>query len=170
MNNEIIEISSKIEEKIVELKKLNEQNIRLKGVCNIQLSYYQSQLKDISDKFEQKKKEIEFEIASALDVLIEKGIELDSTKTQRKFRSVSGDVIIKNATKTINKNEDELLEYLKKNRPDYIKRVITEKINWQDYKKLLGFDDKGNVIDHDGNLVKGLKVETKPEVLSIELK
>ena len=84
MNNEVIEISAKVEEKIVELKKLNEQNIRLKGVCNIQLSYYQSQLKDIADKFEQKKKEIEFEIASALDILIEKGVTLDSTKTQRK--------------------------------------------------------------------------------------
>ncbi len=170
MNNEMIEISAKVEEKIVELKKLNEQNIRLKGVCNIQLSYYQSQLKEIADKFEQKKKEIEFEIASALDILIEKGVELEATKTQRKFKSVSGDVVIKNAAKTINKDEDALLNYLKKNRPEYITTVVTETINWRDYKKLLSFDDKGNVIDNKGNLITGIKVETKPEVLNIELK
>jgi hypothetical protein len=170
MNNEVIEISAKVEEKIVELKKLNEQNIRLKGVCNIQLSYYQSQLKDIADKFEQKKKEIEFEIASALDILIEKGVTLDSTKTQRKFKSVSGDVVIKNAAKTINKNEEVLLNYLKKNRPEYVTTTVTEVINWRDYKKLLSFDSGGNVIDRDGNPVDGIKVETKPEVLMIELK
>lgn len=170
MNNEIIEISAKVEEKIMELKKLNEQNVRLKGVCNIQLSYYQSQLKEISDKFEQKKREIEFEIAANLDIMIEKGLELDSTKTQRKFKSISGDVIIKNATKVINKNEDELLDFLKKTRPEYVKKEVIESINWRDYKKTLSFDREGNVIDGNGRSVTGIRVDTKPEVLTIELK
>jgi len=170
MNNEIIEISAKVEEKIMELKKLNEQNVRLKGVCNIQLSYYQSQLKEISEKFEEKKREIEFEIAANLDIMIEKGLELESTKTQRKFKSISGDVIIKNTTKVINKNEDELLDFLKKTRPEYVKKEVIESINWRDYKKTLSFDREGNVIDGNGRPVTGIRVDTKPEVLTIELK
>lgn len=96
--------------------------------------------------------------------------QLDSkdTKTQKKIKVISGEVILKKAIEKLDYDKDKLLAYAKeKQLTDYIK--TKEEFNWGDYKKTLNIVD-GNIVDADGVVLKidGISVIVEAEKLEVK--
>lgn len=90
------------------------------------------------------------------------------TKTQESYKLLSGSLVMKKSTTTIN-HEDEagLLAYLKAN--DGLGFIKTkESVDWANFKKTLNIVD-GQVIDTElGTVVEALKVEEVPAEFTIK--
>lgn len=91
-----------------------------------------------------------------------------ATKTQRKYRLLSGTLTKKLGGVSMKQSADTLLAYLKASgNEEYIK--TTEEPRWGDYKKRLEIVG-GNVVDTaTGDIVEGVEIVQKPDTFSVDV-
>lgn len=100
------------------------------------------------------------------------------TKTQRKYQSLSGDVIIKKGAADIKADTAALLQAIEgypvftdTDYTEFIKVETVKKLDWRGLKARLSITDTGAIFDRETGEVlelEGVSIETKPE--SVEIK
>lgn len=92
------------------------------------------------------------------------------TKSQRKLKVLSGEIVIKKPYKDIDPNRDALLEWAKENASEYISQKVTETLKWAELKKDLVITEDDQIINKEtGELMtEGVAVVEKPEEIVIK--
>ena len=89
-----------------------------------------------------------------------------STKTQIAYKLPTGKLMLKKQNPKYERNDAELLPWLKANRPDLVK--VEESPNWAELKKTVKVMGDGVVTD-DGELVPGVKVTEQEDRFEVEV-
>ncbi len=127
----------------------------------------------LKEQYEEKKYELDqkrYKQQSYLRELFEQ-VPQNETKTQRKVKLLSGDVVVKKTKLDFQKDSDELLKWAKaNNREDLISRKETLSFRWADFKKDLLTTPNGIVEVATGELldIPGLEVIQTEEKLEIK--
>jgi hypothetical protein len=134
---------------------------RLINVCNSQILYYQSELKKVQDKLENKTgnlKAMLFEYFQTVD--------RKATKTQETYTLPSGKLKLKYPQPEYKRDDDTLLKWLKeRDMTDYIK--VSESPKWGELKKTVQVaGDKACI---DGEIIDGIQVVERQPVFDIEI-
>jgi len=136
-NIDIANIESwKIDQMIEKVKENNED-----------LKLYKEQLKErmkeftdkLNHQYEEKKAKIDKEnqfLLTSLSQYAKSQPKLKKAKTQSKFSSLSGDIVIKHPVKKIQKPEKEKEEKLMEKYPEFVEEVTVKKFKWAEAKKL----------------------------------
>lgn len=139
-----------------------------------------SKLKEIADKrieeikviFENKKEKLEKQNSYLLTTLAEYAklqSNLRKTKTQFKYTSLSGDIIIKRPKKNFVKPKDDKLDEIEKSYPELIETETKKKLKWADFKKNL-IEQDGRIFDKETgeDLTNIIETEEKPEEYDVK--
>ena len=89
-----------------------------------------------------------------------------STKTQISYKLPTGKLVLKKQAPEYERKDDELLPWLKQNRPDLVK--VTESANWAELKKSVKINGE-NVVTADGEVVPGVKVTVREDKFEVEV-
>lgn len=146
------------------LSKIREEQAeaqRLINVCNSQILYYQSELKRVQDKLENKTgnlKAMLFEYFQTVD--------RKATKTQETYTLPSGKLKLKYPQPEYKRDDGTLLKWLKdRDMTDYIK--VSESPKWGELKKTVQVaGDKACI---DGEIIDGIQVVERQPVFDIEI-
>lgn len=127
----------------------------------------------LKKQYEEKKYELEQKKDKQRGYLRElfEQVPQSETKTQRKVKLLSGDVVVKKSKLDFEKDTDKLLEWAKANqRDDLISRKETLSFKWADFKKNLLTTPTGIVEVATGELldIPGLEVIKTEEKLEIK--
>lgn len=92
------------------------------------------------------------------------------TKTQRKYELPGGTLILKAQQPKFDVNDAELVPWLRKNgAADYIK--VKESADWANLKKQVQITPDGTaVMNEDGEIIPGVKVEAREPVFQVTVK
>lgn len=96
------------------------------------------------------------------------GVDAKETKTQRKYKLLSGSLVMQKAKSKPIYDDVELVAFLKADDSlhDFVK--VTESVKWGDFKKSLIFDGDKAVIAGTGEVVDCIKFEQVDEKFSVE--
>lgn len=134
---------------------------RLINVCNSQILYYQSELKKVQDKLEQK-------TANLKSMLFEyfQTVDRKATKTQETYTLPSGKLKLKYPKPEYKRDDATLVKWLKeRDMTDYIK--VSESPKWGELKKTVQVaGDKACI---DGEIIDGIQVVERQPVFDIEI-
>lgn len=127
----------------------------------------------LKEQYEEKKYELEQKKEKQQGYLRElfEQVPQNETKTQRKVKLLSGDVVVKKSKLDFEKDNEKLLEWAKANqRDDLISRKETLSFKWADFKKNLLTTPTGIVEVATGELldIPGLEVIKTEEKLEIK--
>lgn len=86
------------------------------------------------------------------------------TKTEENYRLPSGKLVLKHRNPDLEMDEEKLLEWVRKEHPEYIKRV--ESVDWGNFKKTLKIAGE-TVTDEDGVIVPYIKAVERPDEFTI---
>ena len=89
-----------------------------------------------------------------------------STKTQTTYKLPTGKLVLKKQAPEYERKDDDLLPWLKQNRPDLVK--VTESANWAELKKSVKINGE-NVVTADGEVVPGVKVTVREDKFEVEV-
>lgn len=89
-----------------------------------------------------------------------------ATKTQITYKLPTGKLILKHQAPEYERKDDELLPWLKENRPDLVK--VTESANWAELKKTVKVVGD-SVVTKDGEVVPGVKVTEREDKFEVEV-
>ena len=89
-----------------------------------------------------------------------------STKTQTSYKLPTGKLVLKKQAPEYERKDDELLPWLKANRPDLVK--VTESANWAELKKSVKINGE-NVVTADGEVIPGVKVTEREDKFEVEV-
>lgn len=91
------------------------------------------------------------------------------TKTTEKYDLLSGTLTRKKATKKISiDDESKLIDWLESSGHN---ELVSKKPKWGEVKKLLQYDEQGNIVVSDsGEVAEGVKLEDKPESFDINFR
>lgn len=168
-----IEVDQRTLELKVEMDQLVEQIKELDMAIAELNELYKSRIELLKEQFEereynlQQKKE---QHQGHLRALFEQ-VPQDETKTQKKVKLLSGDVVIKKSKLDIEKDSDELLKWAQaNNREELINRKEVLSFKWVDFKKNLLTTPNGIVAVDTGELldIPGLEVVKTEEKLEIK--
>ena len=88
------------------------------------------------------------------------------TKTQISYKLPTGKLVLKKQAPEYERKDDELLPWLKANRPDLVK--VTESANWAELKKSVRINGE-NVVTADGEVIPGVKVTVREDKFEVEV-
>lgn len=89
-----------------------------------------------------------------------------STKTQTTYKLPTGKLVLKHQAPEYERKDEDLLPWLKANRPDLVK--VTESANWSELKKSVKINGE-NVVTEDGEVVPGVKVTEREDKFEVEV-
>ena len=89
-----------------------------------------------------------------------------STKTQTTYKLPTGKMVLKKQNPKYERNDGELLPWLKENRPELVK--VEESPNWAELKKSVKVVGE-NVVTKDGEIVPGVKVTEVEDKFEVEV-
>ena len=89
-----------------------------------------------------------------------------ATKTQMAYKLPSGKLILKKQDPTFDRKDDELLPWLKKNRPELVK--VKEEPNWSELKKTVNVVGD-SIATSDGEVIPGVKVTEREDKFVVEV-
>lgn len=89
-----------------------------------------------------------------------------ATKTQISYKLPTGKMVIKHQNPIYDRNNAELLPWLKQNRPEFVK--VEESPNWAELKKTVRIVGDG-VVTADGEIVPGVKVTEQEDMFEVEV-
>jgi len=161
MENNLLNLENIVEE----IKEKESEKVRLEELFNAKVEELNNALKDKTNKIEN---EINY-LKQMARVQFESQ-PYKETKTQKKISLLSGDVVLKKATKKIEGDKNILLDWGKTNASEYIEQKIVESFRWADFKKNLQITDDGQVVNTEtGELVtEGITVVDVPEEVIIK--
>ena len=159
------DVDFQIELRVINLKQKEQEKNKQIDTCKKMIEYYQEIIENENRKYLEIEERTKAEIIAMIDFK-----KCNDTKTQYTYKIPSAKLIFKKSAKIIERNDKELIEWLKDNRnTDFIKTEIIEKIDWSNYKKYLKIS--GDVVfDIDsGEVVEGMKVKEVKEKFEIKL-
>lgn len=135
---------------------------RLINVCNSQILYYQSEIKKVQDKLENKTGNLKAMLFDYFQTVPRK-----ATKTQETYSLPSGKLKLKHPQPEYKRDDSKLVEWLENSgKTDYIK--IKKSPDWATLKKAITVvGDK--VADENGEIVEGVEVVERPPVFDVEV-
>ena len=149
------------ETKLEELKELQEEKERILNICDKKISEYKTLKEEHEYKFKIKEDEI-------LNLL--KGFTLEQklkeTKTQGTYQLASGKLVLKKPAEKIVKVDDFTLIDSYKN-SEFVQTKEIYNLAWGELKKTLKIMDS-NVIDKNGEIVQGVKIEYVAEEFNVK--
>lgn len=89
-----------------------------------------------------------------------------STKTQTTYKLPSGKLVLKKQEPTYDRNNAELLPWLKANRPELVK--VEESPNWAELKKTITVVGEA-ATTKDGEVIPGVKVTEREDKFEVEV-
>lgn len=89
-----------------------------------------------------------------------------STKTQTTYKLPTGKLVLKKQAPEYERKDEDLLPWLKANRPDLVK--VTESANWAELKKSIKINGE-NVVTADGEVIPGVKVTVREDKFEVEV-
>lgn len=151
----VIDDDNKAEWAIMKIKQNNLEKERLASICKEYIKYYTEELKEIENKDEN----------GFLQVELKKY--LDSTNKD-KLKFVSGQIGYKKQQPKFTVKDDELVQFLEgTGKQELIK--ITKKADWASYKKQVIINGD-NVVDENGEIVRGVEVEQRESIFEVKIK
>lgn len=135
---------------------------RLINVCNSQILYYQSEIRKVQDKLENKTGNLKAMLFDYFQTVPRK-----ATKTQETYKLPSGTLKLKYPKPEFKRDDSKLVEWLENSsKTDYIK--IKKSPDWAALKK--AFTVVGDkVADENGEIVEGVEVVERPPVFDVEV-
>ena len=134
---------------------------RLINVCNSQILYYQSELKRVQDKLENKTGNLKAMLFDYFQTVPKK-----SSKTQETYSLPSGKLKLKYPQPEYKRDDATLVKWLKeRDMTEYIK--VSESPKWGELKKTVQVaGDKACI---DGEIIDGIQVVERQPVFDIEI-
>lgn len=154
----------KVDSAIEQVKDINEEINKLKDILD-------KRTNDLKLQFENKKESLLKQNQFLLTTLGEfaRTQKLKKTKTQSKYTSLAGDVVIKHAKQNPKKPDKNKIDKIEKVYPELIEVEEVKKLNWRELKSRLIIQD-GKVFDKEtGEDVSGLvDIEVKGEEVLVK--
>lgn len=130
-----------------------------------QMQFYQDQMDMIDKQADEEVAWFESMLMPYLDERVESGF-AKTTKTQTAYKLPTGKIMLKKPSPTFERDNAELLPWLKENHPDLVK--IEESPNWAELKKTVKVMGE-NVVTADGEVVPGVKVTEHEAKFEVEV-
>lgn len=166
IDKQTIQIKVEMDQLIEKIKEIDEAILELNELFKMRSELLKEQYEEKKYELEQKKDKQQ----SYLRELFEQ-VPQSETKTQRKVKLLSGDVVVKKSKLDFEKDIDKLLEWAKiHEREDLITRKETLSFKWADFKKNLLTTPNGIVEVATGELldIPGLEMIKTEEKLEIK--
>lgn len=166
LDEQTMQIKVEMDQLVEKIKEIDEAILELNELFKMRTEVLKEQYEEKKYELEQKKDKQQ----SYLRELFEQ-VPQSETKTQRKVKLLSGDVIVKKSKLDFEKDTDKLLEWAKAHeREDLITRKETLSFKWADFKKNLLTTPSGIVEVATGELldIPGLEVIKTEEKLEIK--
>ena len=168
-----IEIDQKTLELKVEMDQLVEKIKELDMAIAELNELYKSRIELLKEQFEEREyslKQKKEQHQGHLRALFEQ-VPQDETKTQKKVKLLSGDVVVKKSKLDIEKDSEELIKWAQENnREELLNRKEVLSFKWADFKKNLLTTPNGIVAVDTGELldIPGLEVVKTEEKMEIK--
>ena len=147
------------------IRKIRDEQFRERAELHRQMQFYQDQMEIIDKQADEDVAFFESMLKNYFAIRVEEGF-TKSTKTQTSYKLPTGKLVLKKRNPDFVRNDDELLPWLKANRPDLVK--IEESPNWAELKKTVDVVGDG-VSTKDGEMIPGVKVVPKEDVFEVEV-
>jgi len=89
------------------------------------------------------------------------------TKTQESYALPSGKLVMKRQEPEFVRNDEQVLEWLHANNPEFIK--VKESVDWAGLKKTLVVSGE-TMVTEDAEVVPGITVASRPDIFKVEVK
>ena len=130
-----------------------------------QMQFYKDQIELVDKKADDDAAFFEFILRGYFSKRVDDGF-AKSTKTQTVYKLPSGKLVLKKQSPVYERNNNELLPWLKQNHPDLVK--VEESPNWAELKKTVQVVGE-SVVTKDGEIVPGVKVTEREEEFEVEV-
>ena len=150
---------------LTKIRHINSDRKKQKDELARQMQFYQDQM-DLVDK--QADSEVEFFKSMLVPYFADRmeGGFTKSTKTQTTYKLPTGKLVMKKPQPSYERKDEELLPWLRANRPDLVK--VVESPNWAELKKTVKVMGD-SVVTEDGEIVPGVKVTEHEETFDVEV-
>lgn len=166
IDEQTMQIKVEMDQLVEKIKELDTAILELNELFKMRSELLKEQYEEKKYELEQKKDKQEGYLRGLFEQVPQ-----SETKTQRKVKLLSGDVVVKKSKLDFEKDNDKLLEWAKANqREDLISRKETLSFKWADFKKNLLTTPTGIVEVATGELlnIPGLEVIKTEEELEIK--
>ena len=165
VNQRTLEIKVEMDQLVDKIKELDMAIVELNELYKSRIELLKEQFEEREYSLQQKKEQHQGHLRALFEQVPQ-----DETKTQKKVKLLSGDVVVKKSKLDIEKDSDELIKWAQKNnREELINRKEVLSFKWADFKKNLLTTpngivavDTGEVLDIPG--LEVIKTEEKMEI------
>lgn len=147
------------------IRRVRSEQQKEKDELKRQMQFYQDQM-DMIDK--QAQDDVDFFESMLIPYFAERmesGF-TKSTKTQTTYKLPTGTLKLKKQNPVYDRNNDELLPWLKANKPELVK--VEESPNWAELKKTVKIVGE-NIVTKDGEIIPGVKVTEQEDKFEVEV-
>lgn len=147
------------------IRNVRAEQKREKDELQRQMQFYQDQI-DIIDK--QAQDDVDFYESMLIPYFADRleGGFTKASKTQTTYKLPTGKLILKKQEPTYDRNNAELIPWLKANRPELVK--VEESPNWAELKKTVKVVGE-SVVTSDGVVIPGVKVTEREDKFDVEV-
>ena len=166
VDNRVIQLKVEMDKEVESIKQLDTTLVELNEIFKVRIEELKQQFEDKKMSIQKKKESHE----QYLRELFEQ-VPQNETKTQRKVKLLTGDVVVKKAKLDFDKDTDKLLSWAKDSgRSDLINKKEVLSFKWADFKRELVATDDGIVNVETGEIldIDGLRTIKKSEEMEIK--
>ena len=166
LDQRTLEIKVEMDQVVEKIKELDKEIIELKELFKARAELLKNQFDEKECSLQQKKEQQEGHLRALFEQVPQ-----NETKTQRKVKLLSGDVVIKKSKLDIERDSEALIKWAQENnREELINRKEVLSFKWADFKKNLLTTPNGIVEVATGELldIPGLEVIKTEEKLEIK--
>ena len=161
-----LELKVEMDQLVEKIKELDMAMAELNELYKSRIELLKEQFEEREYSLQQKKEQHQGHLRALFEQVPQ-----DETKTQKKVKLLSGDVVVKKSKLDIEKDSDELLKWAQENnREELINRKEVLSFKWADFKKNLLTTQNGIVAVDTGEVldIPGLEVIKTEEKMEIK--
>ena len=161
-----LELKVEMDQLVEKIKELDMAMAELNELYKLRIELLKEQFEEREYSLQQKKEQHQGHLRALFEQVPQ-----DETKTQKKVKLLSGDVVVKKSKLDIEKNSDELLKWAQENnREELINRKEVMSFKWADFKKNLLTTPNGIVAVDTGEVlnIPGLEIVKTEEKMEIK--
>lgn len=166
--HDIMKITNDVEadEVLEQIREIRAETKRFEMIANARIEHINQQLESQIKKLDNEEKFLLGQLRA-----YSLGVHLDETKTQKKYKLLSGELIIKKPTVKIEIiDREKLTQYAEESAENYIK--IKKDVDWAGLKKVLDIDGEKVINKETGEVLgdsEGLAIKEVGEIFEIKL-
>lgn len=161
--NELYQITndSEAEEAVKIILEAKEERDRLLDLVTVEQIKLEAKAAKIGDTYKSK---TEFLLQKLREYV--STVKTHETKTQSKYKLLSGDIVIKKATQKMVKDDKALTLWLQDNAPEFIK--TTYEPRWGDFKRFLSAEGNNITFTKTGEILDCVSLQDVPESIEVQ--